>query len=548
MQLMTSISQPAATIENRKAFDIWFYLSCMFSMALGWRIRGQFGHEIGASMAGALGAMSVVLFSRREDWLHRIPQFAMLGALGWGFGGSISYMKVVGYTHSSDSATVLYGFGGVLLIGFMWSALGAAATALPAVLDNDRLNSIFTAVIAVFLAWFLWDTSTDWIGKTPSKGYELGVLAPELPGLEKYDLDWKETTAAIFGILVLSAIRRRVDFGSSLVLHLAIGWWVAVAVLLLLLNLRLNPPRGDNWAGCVGLVAGLSIFCIRHRLGNVLYVAVLTGLLGSAGFCVGQALKLTFLSWNLQGDWHAVMESIHGLSFGLALAIGMRTLLPCSPEPLRLAMPRWTQFLGIIFVLGMIPYLNIRRSPTAWLKNLEKLPAEPFGIPLVAGLTPSRMWIGWFDALWLICGLMLVLLMLRHLSRPIRIVAETSIGKGQLLYVLFAWIVTFMSFIHEVPKYDPYSLVIQWMITFNAILCTAVVLAGPADPNVEGDPNDASGRPRWSRVILAVSLLAAVASVFVGYQTKRTLFQDNFARGFYMDHIRFGPKNTDNIR
>ena len=135
---MTSHSQPASRIENVKTFDVWFYVSCMFSMALGWRIRGQFGHEVGACMAGALGAMSVALFSRREDWLQRIPQFAMLGAIGWGFGGSISYMKVVGYTHSSDSATVCYGFGGVLLIGFLWSALGAAAIALPAVLDKQR--------------------------------------------------------------------------------------------------------------------------------------------------------------------------------------------------------------------------------------------------------------------------------------------------------------------------------------------------------------------------------------------------------------------------
>ena len=543
---MTSHSQPASRIENVKTFDVWFYVSCMFSMALGWRIRGQFGHEVGACMAGALGAMSVALFSRREDWLQRIPQFAMLGAIGWGFGGSISYMKVVGYTHSSDSATVCYGFGGVLLIGFLWSALGAAAIALPAVLDNQRLKSIFTAVMAVCLAWFLWDTATDWIGKRPSQGYELGVRAPSLSGLEKYDLDWKEATAAIVGVLVLAAICRRIDFGSSLVLHLAIGWWAAVAILLLLLNWRLNPPRGDNWAGCVGLFTGLSLFCIRHRLSNVLYVAVLTGLIGGTGFCLGQALKLTFLSWNLLGDWHAVMESIHGLCFGFALAVGMRSLLSSRPEPPWQAMPRWTQFLGIIFVIGIIPYLNIRRSPSAWLAKLEKLPAEPFGIPLVAGLTPSRMWIGWFDSLWLICGLVLVLLMIRHLSRPIRIVAETFIGKGQLLYVLFAWIVTFMSFVHEVPKYDPYSLLIQWMITLNAILCTAIVLAGPKDPIEKGDVSVV--RARWSRVLLVLSLFAAVASVFIGYQTKHFFYQGHFARGFYMDHIRFGPKNTDDIR
>ncbi|MFO1095702.1 MAG: hypothetical protein U0992_20710, partial [Planctomycetaceae bacterium] len=90
--------------------NAYLYLLTAAAMSLGWRIRGQFGHEIGAAMAGALAALGIVMAAGREDWRRRAVAFAALGALGWSFGGSMSYMKVVGYCHSSDPATVAYAF------------------------------------------------------------------------------------------------------------------------------------------------------------------------------------------------------------------------------------------------------------------------------------------------------------------------------------------------------------------------------------------------------------------------------------------------------
>jgi hypothetical protein len=78
---------PTSTSDGaRRARMLRTGLLCAFSMALGWRIRGQFGHEIGAALAGALGAMALALFSGREDWRRRIHYFALFGALGWAFG------------------------------------------------------------------------------------------------------------------------------------------------------------------------------------------------------------------------------------------------------------------------------------------------------------------------------------------------------------------------------------------------------------------------------------------------------------------------------
>ena len=103
-----------------------FCLATALSLSLGWGIRGNFGHEYGAMIPGALAALAVCLMSGRPDWHARAAEFALLGVLGWSFGGSISYMQVVAYTHSGHSQSVLYGFACLFVIGFLWAAPGGA--------------------------------------------------------------------------------------------------------------------------------------------------------------------------------------------------------------------------------------------------------------------------------------------------------------------------------------------------------------------------------------------------------------------------------------
>src|SRR5271156_452980 len=134
-----------------RSFSPWLTVATALSLWLGWGIRGNFGHEYGAMIPGALAAMAAVLFSGRHDWHRRIVYFAMFGALGWSFGGSISYMQVVGYTHSGHSPSVLYGFACLFVIGFLWAALGGAGTALPALVDRSFLEDLVVTTAVVFL-------------------------------------------------------------------------------------------------------------------------------------------------------------------------------------------------------------------------------------------------------------------------------------------------------------------------------------------------------------------------------------------------------------
>jgi len=59
------------------------------SLSIGWGIRGNFGHESGAMIAGVLASIAACLMSGRSDWRRRVAFFALCGGLGFGFGGSI---------------------------------------------------------------------------------------------------------------------------------------------------------------------------------------------------------------------------------------------------------------------------------------------------------------------------------------------------------------------------------------------------------------------------------------------------------------------------
>src|SRR3989449_9618302 len=127
------------------------------SLSIGWGIRGNFGHEYGAMIPGVLASLAAALLSGRSDWHRRCVFFAFFGALGWSFGGSMSYMQVIAYTHSGHAASQLYGFACLFVIGFLWAAMGGAGAALPAFLNRERLTEFFAPLTAIFIAWTLQD-------------------------------------------------------------------------------------------------------------------------------------------------------------------------------------------------------------------------------------------------------------------------------------------------------------------------------------------------------------------------------------------------------
>jgi hypothetical protein len=108
-----------------KAKKLWFSM-LLVGMSLGtaWAIRGQFGHEQGAGWAGAIGTLSILLVSKRKDWLSKAFSVTLAGAVGWGLGGMMSYGMVVGYGRATDFVNVFYGLLMLFVIGGLYGFIG----------------------------------------------------------------------------------------------------------------------------------------------------------------------------------------------------------------------------------------------------------------------------------------------------------------------------------------------------------------------------------------------------------------------------------------
>lgn len=92
--------------------------------AMGWGIRGQYGHETGAMIAGLLVSLVIVLGIRPDASRHVALRAVAFGTIGVGFGGAMTYGQTLGLSH--DPALVGHwdalGWGllGVALKGAVW--------------------------------------------------------------------------------------------------------------------------------------------------------------------------------------------------------------------------------------------------------------------------------------------------------------------------------------------------------------------------------------------------------------------------------------------
>jgi len=508
-------------------FTWQFLLLAALSLSIGWGIRGQNGQP---AMAGSLGCLAVIVLSGREDWRRRAAYFAMFGGIGWAYGAHMSYMKVVAFTHSPDAATALYGFTNMFVLGFIWAAPGGAGGALPAYLSREQLTECFYPISALIVGELVQDTLADYVGflRSPAGSLIVPILA----------------------VLVLAALRRKLDLGTRLILYIAGGWCAGMFLLVQVCGLHMSPPREDGWAGGIGLVAGVLIFTVRNKLGGVTFVSVCTGILGGCGFALAAAIKHVAIYTGWATNWHSVMEQTDGFFHGLALAVAMGLIMRRAPRvsddpPVR----RWTDAYAVMFVLWRFTYLSLRNGPKEWLREIPSLKPWLYGIAVEGRFVPSQGFLGWFDLAYLALGIAMVWLLYLHLKRPLPLVPSTSLGKAQLLYVVFLWSQVTLNFVFVLPRFAENRLVTEWFITINAAFCTILMAAGTyaqPDRNQEDNVVDGSYLP-WIRKTVAFGLLGAVVVVFASGGAKLALYGNSLVPGNVVQ-VRFGPNNTNDKR
>ena len=178
---MPVISNPQFPLKKLSTF---FLIG--LSLSIGWGIRGNFGHEYGAAFAGSPAAIAVAVLSGRADWRNKVHYFALFGAIGWGFGASMSYMQVIAYTQSGHALSQWYGFVCLFVIGFLWAAVGGIGTALPAAMDRERIVKLFIPLLFVLGARIVLGIIED----PAARWMEAGIHFDQTASRHKNPLYW----------------------------------------------------------------------------------------------------------------------------------------------------------------------------------------------------------------------------------------------------------------------------------------------------------------------------------------------------------------------
>jgi hypothetical protein len=478
------------------------------AMSVGWGVRGDYGHEAGAMIPGALLGLAVCLASGREDWWRRTGVMGLCGALGWALGGQMSYGRIVGYTAASSLPDVAYGYGSLFIVGGLWGGVGAGLLALSITQSRSYLAGFVRPLLLLGLVWVVIDFS----GLT---GWLVGRWGAN-------DTDWVAAASALAVALVWTKLGPRDRPAGVLIAVLAAGWWAGYVVLTALGGLRMTPPRSDNWAGCVGLFVALLLYLVRQKNRAALVLAGWGFLFGGLGFVLGDfAQMLGRAQWGpighypaLQGlDYWKWMEQLFGLVMGLGVAIVfLEKVSPrLSPPPEDVEDTNPDTF-ALLFLLVIMMWLNLSKNARTWARQ-EHLPDR------VLGLDP-RLWLAGIGVL-LTAGVVLVVL--RHQRSGLPLMPSSSLGRAQLLFLLVLWVPIVGALLQASPRLgnrDEFLVHATFWITGG--LCSLLVLSLRDTPRghtgvhwAPQDPRWKLGPGYWVSLVLGLPLIALLAYLTV---------------------------------
>ena len=255
---------------------------------MGWGIRGQYGHETGAMIAGVLVSLVIVLLFGGKLSSLTCARAVAFCALGISLGGSMTYGQTVGLTHDAPLIgnwdALRWGLVGLFIKGGIWIAI--AATLLGMALGDRGYSPLEIGVLLCTLLLFLF-------GGVYLLNKPFDPANHELPAIYFSD-DWH---------------------------------WEPEGEL---------RPRPERWGGLLAVLAGLVAYAgwiKRDRL--ALRLALWGFLSGGTGFAVGQSVQ-AYHAWNVEAfrhgwfaewdplmNWWNMMETTFGAIFGGTLTLGV---------------------------------------------------------------------------------------------------------------------------------------------------------------------------------------------------------------------------------
>lgn len=298
---------------------------------LGWGIRGQYGHETGAMIAGLLVGL-VIVFLVAGD---RPAAFGLRAAawctVGMGFGGSMTYGQTVGLTHDpamvGNGAALAWGLLGLALKGGLW--IGFAGALLGLGLGGTRL------------------------GRTEMLRVMAGLLVLAWVGIQCCNRPF-DPSQRVLPPLYFSADWR----------------WAPDAPL---------KPRPEVWGGLLFALIGFVAYFAGRRGDPLVARLAAWGFLGGAlGFPLGQCLQAGH-AWNraffAQPPWAAMdacmnwwnwMETTFGLLLGAFLGLGTwlhRDRVAAAPREPSPALPGALEVGLLVTHLGLVAGVEFTDLP-----------------------------------------------------------------------------------------------------------------------------------------------------------------------------------------
>jgi hypothetical protein len=344
----SALSSGQASVPLAKAM-----LLTAMAGGMGWGIRGQYGHETGAMIAGVLVAtVLVMLFCPKFNTLSSARSIAWV-TIAISFGGCMTYGQTVGLTHDGpligNTEALRWGLLGLFIKGGIW--IGFAGVVLGMALGGQRYTT-----------------------------GELGLMFGGMIFL------------MFLGIYLLNEPFRPAD-GSLPKIYFSDHWhWEPDTEL---------KPRREKWGGLLLALAGLWAYTgIIKRDSLALRMGIWGVIGGGFGFSLGQCVQ-AFHAWHPEWfvdgflmkmdrfiNWWNMMETSFGVIFGAILALGLwanRHLIktPASENESSeinaafewglltiylLALASWSfisfsaldQFADLAITMGLLPFIAVR--------------------------------------------------------------------------------------------------------------------------------------------------------------------------------------------
>ncbi|OVE79695.1 hypothetical protein BVY01_01850 [bacterium I07] len=283
-------------------------------LGLGWAIRGHFGHEWGASWAGAMSVLAVLAVTRRKDWSLRWPVLVVMGGVGWGLGGMMSYGIVVGYCRGIEFGNVLYGYAMLAVIGGLYGFIGGGWFGLG--LESTEKNkpdwaALLTQMVAgALFFWAVLIPQFEWKMTPPRSELWAACFGAA------FALTWylyRNGYSRALRLAVYSAIGGGFGFAFGNFLQLlgnvsglSFNWWnvmefslgffgglgMAYGVLTRQWPETVRPSRVANWLGLIFLFFAIPATNLIHQFdkGHLVEMGERLGYANPHGFAQVQAL------------------------------------------------------------------------------------------------------------------------------------------------------------------------------------------------------------------------------------------------------------------